>query len=512
MLAGLFSFREDRKKQKKKSRKKKRKAISYDDSKKVARHKDRKVRADLASREDVRPEVLYFLAEDDDPEVRREIAANEKTPRQADLILAKDNVDEVRCDLALKIGRLVPDISERDSVVLRELTFQVLEILAKDQLPLVRQLLAEEIKHSAQVPKPIVDGLARDIELMVAAPILEYSPLLDDQDLLEIIRSDPVQGALSAISRRPEVSTKISDAIVAAKDLPAAATLLNNDNAQIREETLDHIIDIASEAEDEPASEAHILHEPLVKRPELSQRAIRRVAGFVASSLLDLLQTRHKLDDDTKQTVQAAVKRRLKEKPEEDDDVVKRAEEMHNRGKITDKGLAKCIEDGDRELIIHALALKAEIEPPITRKIMLSRDGKTITALAWKAGLNMRTALDLQRKVAHVPPSKVVNARDGVDYSLSEDEMSWFLEFSPARWISVPEIQLAFFVAHGGGPAVRSLRGGAAGAAGRGRSRCTKTKQQKTHLVLALSRPRHGGGSQGRGCARPVRVYKTPPP
>jgi hypothetical protein len=54
----------------------------------------------------------------------------------------------------------------------------------------------------------------------------------------------------------------------------------------------------------------------------------------------------------------------------------------------------------------------------------------------------------------------VVNARDGVDYSLSEDEMSWFLEFSPARWISVPEIQLAFFVAHGGGPAVRSLRGG----------------------------------------------------
>ena len=102
---------------------------------------------------------------------------------------------------------------------------------------------------------------------------------------------------------------------------------------------------------------------------------------------------------------------------------------MHNRGKITDKGLAKSIKDGDRELIIHALALKAEIDTPVTRKILLSRDGKTITALAWKAGLNMRTALDLQRKVAHVPPAKVINARDGVDYSLSEDEMSWFLEF-----------------------------------------------------------------------------------
>ena len=60
---------------------------------------------------------------------------------------------------------------------------------------------------------------------------------------------------------------------------------------------------------------------------------------------------------------------------------------------------------------------------------MLSKDGKTITALTWKAGLNMRTAMKIQRQIAKVPPSKMINARDGVDYSLTEDEMSWYLEF-----------------------------------------------------------------------------------
>ena len=35
----------------------------------------------------------------------------------------------------------------------------------------------------------------------------------------------------------------------------------------------------------------------------------------------------------------------------------------------------------------------------------------------------MRVALDIQRLIAHVPPNAMVMARNGVDFSLSEDEM-----------------------------------------------------------------------------------------
>ena len=59
-------------------------AVSYDDSKALARDADSTVRRKLAGRGDVRPEVLYYLAGDELPEVRRESAANETTPRHAD--------------------------------------------------------------------------------------------------------------------------------------------------------------------------------------------------------------------------------------------------------------------------------------------------------------------------------------------------------------------------------------------------------------------------------------------
>ena len=162
----------------------KKKEVTYEESRDLATSTSHAERKELAKRKDVKPEVLYFLASDDSPTVRRKVATNKNTPRQADVILSTDDNDEVRCDLALKIGRLVPNISETESEKLQKMTFQVLETLANDQLTRVRQIVAEEIKRADNVPQNIVDSLARDVELIVAAPILEYSPLLSDDDLM----------------------------------------------------------------------------------------------------------------------------------------------------------------------------------------------------------------------------------------------------------------------------------------------------------------------------------------
>jgi len=54
--------------------------LSYEEAKELARHKDPAVRRILAARPDLRPEILYYLAEDPHPDVRRQIAANQATP------------------------------------------------------------------------------------------------------------------------------------------------------------------------------------------------------------------------------------------------------------------------------------------------------------------------------------------------------------------------------------------------------------------------------------------------
>ena len=84
--------------------------LSYEEQKRLVQDPDPAVRLALARRTDVRPEILYYLANDGSPAVRRTVVTNPATPVQADELLAEDASPEVRQDLALKIGRLLPDL------------------------------------------------------------------------------------------------------------------------------------------------------------------------------------------------------------------------------------------------------------------------------------------------------------------------------------------------------------------------------------------------------------------
>ena len=250
----------------------------YEKAKKTARHGNTRARRRLAQRQDVQSEILYFLAEDPEPEIRRVIAGNPTTPAHADLLLARDGDEEVRAGLAAKIGRLAPELSRDDRSRITEITLEIIEILARDQLPRMRQILAEGLAEVTGAPPPVIGQVIKDLALdkvlAVAAPLLERSVLLGDEDLLEIIRGNPPAGALSYIARRREPRPDVAEAIAASDDTGAVAALLANSSAQIREETLDRIIDSA------PGIKAW--HEPLVRRPALSAKFARRIAGFVA--------------------------------------------------------------------------------------------------------------------------------------------------------------------------------------------------------------------------------------
>src|SRR5258707_11044056 len=76
-----------------------------------------------------------------------------------------------------------------------------------DAEPLVRRVLAESVKTAPDLPRDVLLFLARDTAA-VAAPVLEHSRLLSEDDLLPIVLngSAPQRFALAArrpISRRP---------------------------------------------------------------------------------------------------------------------------------------------------------------------------------------------------------------------------------------------------------------------------------------------------------------------
>lgn len=402
--------------------------LSYEEAREVLERNDFAARNELAGREDARPEMLYHLASDDSPKVRRKVAANPSTPIQAGDILVSDEDDEVRCELARKISRLLPDLQDEAQDKICETALSILDKLASDQLPRVREIVAEEIKHSTDVPKSIALRLAQDVEAAVRAPVLQYSPLLSDDDLLEILASGIVDGAITPIAQRAAVSEPVADAVVASLDISAIAALLANKNAQIREETLDSII---SQAED-----IHDWHQPIVMRPELSLRAVRRVAGFVASALLSTLLERDDLNLDEKTTsllkrrIQAKIKEETDLTPElEGENTASNAKELFDAGKLDEAAVAAAASAHRREFVTEAISLLAGISGLASKRVLESRSGKAITALSWKAGLSMRTALTIQREIGQVPSGDICLARNGVDFPMDEEEMNWHLQF-----------------------------------------------------------------------------------
>ena len=405
-------------------------AISYAESKRLARDGDPEVRARLAGRDDVRPEILYYLAEDDSPEVRCRIASNRKTPHQADLILARDRNEVVRRHLAGKIAELLPELDAEAQAEAREYVLEVIEILAQDEAVRVRQVVAETLKDVASAPADVIQRLARDVEEVVACPVLEFSPLLSDQDLLDIIEEGCASGRLKAISRRKGVGEQVTDAIVATEEQDAIAELLDNKSAQIREETLDGLVN--------SALEVTAWHAPLVERPTLSLKAIKRLAAFVAHALLDILEAREDLDKKTARAVTKEVQRRLerdekkskkKKKDGSGEDAGERAKRMLSNGELDDEGLSRVLNGGDRALLRHGLALRADLPLSLIDHILAAHSAKGVTALAWKAGCSMRFAKQLQIRMGGIPPSQVLNPRAGTDYPLSENEMIWQIEF-----------------------------------------------------------------------------------
>lgn len=412
--------------------------LAFDDAKKLVRHDDVAIRRELAERDDIRPELLYFLAEDKDATVRQAIAANRTSPRQADLLLARDADDSVRTGVVGKIATLLPETAGREQGRAREATAEVLTVLARDQVVHIREILAETLKDLAIAPPDVVRRLARDDSLTVSLPVLQHSPVLTDDDLIAIVAESPAAARLSAIARRATVSSRVADAVVSSGSEDAVAALLANSSAQIREETLDRLMD---QAPKKPS-----WHGPLVARPQLPPRAMVKLATFVARSLVDELRRRSDLDATTAGAVAEVMEKRIASDPLWADEGPKAAkapaelgesllEREHRRamalkdmGSLSDDKLSRAISQGQRPVVLASLAAGSGFSIKQVEAILGSRNAKAVVALVWKAGFGMEVAYQVQVRIAAILPRAAVDPGDDGGYPMAEEELAWQLE------------------------------------------------------------------------------------
>lgn len=396
---------------------------SYEEARDVLERHDVAMRRELAGRSGVEPEILYYLAEDADPEVRRRVARNAATPAHADRVLSMDDDEDVRAILARKIGRLMPQLPQEQNARMRELVIETLERLAEDQVPRVRAIIAEEIKLCATVPNRLVQRLARDVESIVSMPILEYSPLLSDADLMEIVALARVSESLAAVARRRNLSAAVCDAIIATLDIPATAALLANGTADITQQAMEALLSRAAEIES--------WHEPLVGRPNLSSRVVKRIAGFVSSALIERLIGRQGLDAETAADLKRRVRHSIDTGALENlnaDTAEQRVRDAHAQGRLNDHFVASAADSGERDTVVIALATLAALPATTVRRIFESRSARAIAALIWKCRLSMRVAVAVQTSLLKLPSNEILHARLGTEFPMPPEEMAMHLE------------------------------------------------------------------------------------
>jgi uncharacterized protein (DUF2336 family) len=385
------------------------------------------------------PDILRALADDPSVTVRASLALNPALPQHISAILAADTDPRVRAILNRKLAALAPSLTGDARLRMQRDAVANLTAMVADAGLRVRASLAETVKNLPDGPRDTVLRLAHDPEVMVCEPVILFSPMLTQEDLVTLIATRPPPSTIMAVARRPGIDSTVSDAIVDSANVAAIGALLANPTAQIREATLDSL---AAQSEEQTTWQA-----PLVRRPHLPLRAQRMLAEIVSGHLLETLAARTDLDPKITQMLRSAVERARFASPavpaadEAPRLALAQAQVLKQTGKLDDDTILEALQrNGGRE-VTAMLAAKAEVPIEVIERACALRSAKGVVSLAWKAGLTVQTAVVLQVALARLSPDMVLRpGRDGL-FPLSEDEMRWQLAF-----LDIPDRKLRAWV------------------------------------------------------------------
>ncbi|NQU60474.1 MAG: DUF2336 domain-containing protein [Rhodospirillales bacterium] len=200
--------------------------------------------------------------------------------------LLSDPSAENRVDTAAKVAGDFNSGALSDSE--RQMAQEIFNVMVKDAEVRVREALAINLKDNPYLSHDLALTLARDVD-QVAMPVLQFSEVLTDEDLLEIIASQSPEKQV-AIARRKTVSENVSGALVGTGNERAVTALVFNEGANISERDLQKVLVDLGDRE--------AIQDALVHRPKLPISVAERLVTVVSEKLTGELLNRHNLPED----------------------------------------------------------------------------------------------------------------------------------------------------------------------------------------------------------------------
>ncbi len=237
----------------------------------------------------------------------------------------------------------------------RRIAEDIFRTLVKDTGILVREALAAHLKSTPDLPHDVALALAKDVD-SVALPMLKFSEVLTEEDLIEIVRGqEPAKQA--AIAQRPTVTAGVSEALVATGNEQAVARLIGNEGAVLSEAALDQVIDCYEQSA--------AVADSLVRRVNLPPAISERVVSALSERLQDYLVSKHEVSPDVASTLILQARERatvtLIDFGSSDAELDSLIEQLHRKQRLTPSLLLRALCVGDLNFFERAMARVADL-------------------------------------------------------------------------------------------------------------------------------------------------------
>ena len=199
--------------------------------------------------------------------------------------LEADNSPWMRAQVAATVAVLFVEGALNEGE--RRFAVAILETLARDLEQQVREALSEHVKHCALLPHSIAVTLAEDVE-SVAVPIIRYSSVLDEADLLAIVEGGS-EAKQVAVAQRENLAAAVSDALAETGNETVVGVLLANETARIEEASYLKIL--------EGFSRNERIQALMAERPGLPASIVARMFTRVSDVLCERLIERFELPE-----------------------------------------------------------------------------------------------------------------------------------------------------------------------------------------------------------------------
>ena len=296
--------------------------------------------------------------------------------------LMADRSPQARADTSAKIAAQFQ--SQTLSASERLIAEEIFRKLVKDVEVRVREALSAHLKNSPDLPRDVALALAKDVD-SVALPMLKFSEVLTDEDLIGIVR-DQGEAKQVAIAQRPKVSSRLADALIDTGNENAVARLVANEGADLTKKALGRVM---NEFESSIA-----VGDSLSRRPNMPASVSEQLIEVLTERLQDYLTSKQEISPDIAANLILQARERatmsLVDYGSTDMELENLIEQLHRKERLSASLLLRSLCMGDMSFFERGVARLASL-PLQNARILIHDQGQLgLESIYMKANLPKR--------------------------------------------------------------------------------------------------------------------------